>query len=381
MGPKILIVDDDKTIRKLVSQALKDYVCELLEAGDGVEGLAVAQHEHPDLMLLDFSMPVLDGAKMLSKLKADRDLRAIPVIMVTSETARQSVIRVAKLGVRDYLVKPFRSDELIERVGRVVKLEHRHAGGQQGRRFDDALNILVVDDKPAIVQQVQAAFAGTRWSVHGASQRAEVLDFCQKTIPDLVLVSLSLPDGGAFGLFQALREGPRTRATPVLGLSVKTATEEQARAQQLGFAGIVTKPIDFEALEFRVTRALNLDTSSKFFQRSERSLLLTLPAQFNASVANEISAHLRNKVCEAVDAGLNRFVIDLSQLETVDVILIKLGLLISQLCAELDMRYGLIGSEAVRRECKNYAETKDWQFSGSQEEALAMLDAKAPTMA
>lgn len=381
MGTKILIVDDDKTCRKLAAHALKDFVCDIFEASDGVEGLALAQHEHPDVILLDFNMPVMDGFRTLAKIRADRELRSVPVIMITSETARDRVVRVAQLGVSGYLVKPFKGADVAERVGRVVNLERKAGVGQATRRFDDALQILVVDDKPAILKQIQEALAGTRWSVQGVAQPVEAVTFCTQTPPDLVLISLSLPEGAAFSLFQALREVQTMRTTPILALSVKTAADEQARAQQLGFAGVVTKPIDFEALLFKVTRALNLDTSAKYFQLSDSVLKLVLPTQFNPAVAGEISARLRSKICEAVDAGLNRFVIDMSEVTAVDATLIKLGLQVSHLCAELEMRCGFVGSEDVQRECKNNAEAKDWQFSGSVEEALTILDAKTPTVA
>ena len=123
MGVKILIVDDDKTCRKLAAHSLKDFVCDIVEAADGAEGLAAAQHEPPDVILLDFSMPVMDGCRTLAKIRADRELRSVPVIMITSETARDCVVRVAQLGVQGYLVKPFKATEVAERVGRVVTLE------------------------------------------------------------------------------------------------------------------------------------------------------------------------------------------------------------------------------------------------------------------
>lgn len=376
MPIKILIVDDDKTIRKVVGRSLKDYLCEVLEAADGVEGLALAQHDRPDLILLDYNMPGMDGAKMLARLKADAELRTIPVLMLTSEASRETVVRIARLGVRGYVVKPFHAAELLARIGLLTKLEPRNALDGQSKRFDEALQILVVDDKPVICDQIQEALSTTNWKVQGVAQANQALEACHQTTPDLILISLSLPENGAFTLFQSLRSMGRTRTVPILGLSVKTATDEQARAQQLGFNGVVTKPIDIAALESKITRALNLDISAKYFHVSDGLLTLTLPANFNAAAAAEISAHLRLKVCEAVDAGLNRFIMDLSKLESVDVTLMKMGLQVIQLCTELEMRYALLGSEPVRRECANYAETKDWQFSGSLSEALATFDGK-----
>jgi len=123
MAIKILSVDDSRTIRMIVAKTFRPYECQICEAGNGEEGLAAAAREKPDLIILDVTMPVMDGVTMLGKLKADPELKAIPVIMLTAESGRENVMLIAKLGVRDYLVKPFKDDQLIEKVKRVINLQ------------------------------------------------------------------------------------------------------------------------------------------------------------------------------------------------------------------------------------------------------------------
>lgn len=125
MPIKILSVDDSRTIRLIVGKAFRPYDCVICEAANGEEGLAVAAREKPDLILLDVTMPVMDGVTMLTKLKEDPELKQIPVIMLTAESGRDNVLHIARLGVRDYLVKPFKEDQLIEKTGRVVPLEKK----------------------------------------------------------------------------------------------------------------------------------------------------------------------------------------------------------------------------------------------------------------
>jgi two-component system cell cycle response regulator len=381
MGPKILTVDDSKTIRMIVARAFKTFACEIFEAADGVEGLTAAQRERPDIIILDLTMPIMDGVEMLTKLKADPELRVIPVVMLTAEAGRENVLRIAKLGVRDYLIKPFKEELIVERVGRIIDLKAKSELTARAKRFDDPLQVLVVDDKPAIIEQIQAALSETPWKVQGASQPGQAVDSCSQVLPDIILVSLSLPEGAGFNLAQMFRANMRTKSIPIVALSVKTASDEQARAQQLGFNGVITKPIDFDDVRLKITRALSLDTSLKYFQSRDGLLVVMLPANFSQAVAYDITTHLRHKASEAVDAGVSRVVIDMSQLKAADMTLIKLGISVIQLCVELDIRYNLIGSEVVRAECKNYEETKDWQFIGSVEEAVAMLNGKTPLVA
>ncbi len=118
----ILSVDDSKMVRMLVSKAFKKFDCRVLEASNGLEGMAIAAQEKPDLILLDFTMPVMDGMEMLDMLRSHDDLKTVPVVMLTAERSRDMLAEFAKKGVRDYLVKPFREQEIVERVGRIVPL-------------------------------------------------------------------------------------------------------------------------------------------------------------------------------------------------------------------------------------------------------------------
>lgn len=373
MGPKILTVDDSKTIRMIVARAFRTFACEILEAGDGVEGLAVVSRERPDIILLDYTMPVMDGFEMLNRLKADPETRNIPVVMLTAEAGRDNVLKIARLGVRDYLVKPFKEDLVVERVGRIIDLKAWSDASAKVKRFDDPLRIVLVDDKPAILDQVKQGFSDTSWSLHGFTQAGQAVDFCAGQMPDAIIVSLSLPQGGGFMLFQMMRAAFKTKAIPIFGLSVKTAADEQQRAQQMGFAGIITKPIDIEELKQKVTRALNLDTSYRYFVNKDGILLVKLPPAFGQSVANDVMLNLRAKVTESVDAGLGKLLFDLSSLTSADVSLVKLGISVTSLCQELGVKVVMVGSPAVTSECRNYEETKDWQFMNSYEEGLAQL--------
>jgi CheY-like chemotaxis protein/ABC-type transporter Mla MlaB component len=125
MALKVLTVDDSKTIRMIVKKAFKSFDSVVFEAENGVEGLTVASKEKPDLIVLDITMPVMNGVEMLNKLKSEPDLKEIPVIMLTAESGKDNVMQIVKMGVRDYMVKPFKGEQLIERVEKIVKLEPR----------------------------------------------------------------------------------------------------------------------------------------------------------------------------------------------------------------------------------------------------------------
>ena len=120
--PKILTVDDSKTIRVLIRRILRPFSVDLYEASNGEEALEVARQEHPQLIILDYNMPVMDGVTMLGHLREDALLKPIPVIMLTAESSSHIIAAVARLGARDYLTKPFQSSSLLAKIIKVIPL-------------------------------------------------------------------------------------------------------------------------------------------------------------------------------------------------------------------------------------------------------------------
>ncbi len=136
MSYKILTVDDSRTIRLIVKKAFEPYDCELAEAENGKEGLAAAREMHPDLIVLDITMPVMNGIEMLTKLKASEDLKDTPVIMLSAESGKDHVMQIVKMGVKDYIVKPFRGDQLIDRASKVLDLVKDGETASTGKKLN-----------------------------------------------------------------------------------------------------------------------------------------------------------------------------------------------------------------------------------------------------
>ncbi|MFZ5494878.1 MAG: response regulator [Verrucomicrobiota bacterium] len=381
MRNKILTVDDSKTVRIIVRKTFKSYDCEILEAGNGVEGLALAAKAMPDLILLDVTMPVMDGVEMLTKLKADPQLKGIPVMMLTAEGGRDHVLKSAKIGVRDYIVKPFEEDVLIEKAGRIIDLKPLTDGPAKARSLTDPATILVVEDKPAIVQQIQDGLKHTPWKIIGAATQGEAIDFCSKTPPDLAILSLSLPEESAFALFRLMRTNVKTKYMPVFGLVVKTETGTLQQAQQVGFTTVITKPIDPSDLESRIAKAMNLDTSTRYFNVQDGFFHFRMPENCTPAALAEIATYLKPKLTEAVDAGHNRAIINCQALKSLHMGVIKQLVAAMQLCKETGVNFALVGNAQLTSECKGFEETRAWQFHETIDEARASFAKGAPAAA
>ena len=120
MAAKVLIVDDDPLVRKLLTRLLeKRFGAQVREAVDGYAGFMAAEAETPDLMLLDVSMPVVDGPALLEKMRADERFATLPVVTISAAGERETVMRMIDLGVIDYLRKPLNLAAVQKRLERV----------------------------------------------------------------------------------------------------------------------------------------------------------------------------------------------------------------------------------------------------------------------
>jgi len=114
---KILIIEDDRFLRELISKKLTKEGFEVSEAIDGEEGIKKIKSEKPDLILLDLILPGIDGFEVLSKMKDDPTVSSIPVIILSNLGQKEDVEKGLKLGAVDYLIKAhFTPGEIIEKI-------------------------------------------------------------------------------------------------------------------------------------------------------------------------------------------------------------------------------------------------------------------------
>ena len=126
MANKILIVDDEPFNLDLLEQELMDHDYIIERAGDGVEALEKADSFEPDLLLLDYMMPKMNGVEVVKQLRAHEKHRRIPVILLTAKATQEDKIAGLDAGADDYVTKPFDSFELLARVRAMLRIKELH---------------------------------------------------------------------------------------------------------------------------------------------------------------------------------------------------------------------------------------------------------------
>jgi GAF domain-containing protein/CheY-like chemotaxis protein len=206
----VLVIDDDPTVRDLMSRFLVKEGFPVVTAANGIEGLRRARESHPAAITLDVMMPDLDGWTVLAALKGDPALADIPVILVTIVDEKT---RGYALGATDYMVKPIDR----ERLAGVL----RSLCGDR-----PTPHALVVEDDEATRSVIGQTLERAGWSVAQAEHGLRGLERVAERRPDVIVLDLMMPEMNGFDFLDALRGNADWRGIPVLVLTAMDLSAE-----------------------------------------------------------------------------------------------------------------------------------------------------------
>ena len=267
--PRILTVDDSKAIRTIVGKQVLELGFEVDEAEDGVQGLARLEDITYDLVILDVTMPNLDGPGMLARMREAGN--KTPVLMLTSESKKSIMVDVMKAGIEDYILKPFKPEELKAKVLKVLKLSGpvgapittapgsaAHAvtplpvrADASGKQFID---ILVIDDMENVHKKLKT-MVPPHVTVVGAVSAAAAMGLCREKVFRVVLIDTDIPDVNSAALMNQLRTLQQHAA--FLALPLRTTNDVQKEQQALGFDDVIFKPFDKDSIDDFLIRFFN----------------------------------------------------------------------------------------------------------------------------
>jgi two-component system chemotaxis response regulator CheY len=114
---RALVIDDSRTVRAIIGSILREAGLEVVEAADGREGLEqLRRHPGVELVLVDWNMPVMNGLDFITAVRADRTYDPVRVVMVTTETEQDQVVRALEAGANEYVMKPFTKEILVAKL-------------------------------------------------------------------------------------------------------------------------------------------------------------------------------------------------------------------------------------------------------------------------
>lgn len=241
IGKRVLVVDDEENIRRLLRHILEAEGFQVLEARNGAEALARAMSDRPHVITLDIMLPDMDGFEVLETLKGHPDIENVPVVILSIIEDREKVYR---LGAAGYLTKPIDRDALLTRV-------HELTVGVD----PDKRDVLVVDDDASLLQALEVTFRNWGYRVRTARDGQEAIEEVRKEHPGLVILDLNMPRMSGHDVIQELKTNPETAGIPILVLT-GSPPDDRTRAMGMGADALVSKPFSKDELAELVRETL-----------------------------------------------------------------------------------------------------------------------------
>jgi CheY-like chemotaxis protein len=226
--PLALVIQEDDRMADLIAAQLHAEGFKVMRAATAEEGLVRAAKRRPQLITLDIFLPAMDGWEFMRRLKADPQLAATPVVIIT---VSEDMERGLTLGARRVLQKPFVREELVAAL----------AGLIETRPDGEPARVLVVDDNAKAVELLATALEAEGYRTMRAYGGAEAIEVARNASPDLVILDLMMPEVSGFEVARALRESERTARIPILVLTAKDLTAEDHARLNGDVSAILTK--------------------------------------------------------------------------------------------------------------------------------------------
>lgn len=201
-GKKILVIEDEEIIAAVLKDSLNAMGHEVVVAYSGVEGLRKANQIQPDIITLDIMMCGLGGLQILKQLKANKETKDIPIIIISiaADSMRGEVL---KLGAIAFLKKPINFNELNEKI----------------KRISNKKTVLVVDDDPDFLRLLKTRLNSMGYTVITLSDEKLVLNKTKELKPDIILIDMLLPNEDGFAVTKKLKDDEETAEIPVIAFS------------------------------------------------------------------------------------------------------------------------------------------------------------------
>jgi two-component system, cell cycle response regulator len=389
MSKKVLTIDDSKTLRMIIGKHLAPFGIQMFQAENGEVGIARARETMPDVVLLDYNMPVMDGYHTLIELKADPALKAIPVIMLTTETVRETVVKLVKLGLKDYIAKPFTREVLLAKLNPILGMYDSEKGIPEApgtvtlppiSSGSDKTTILAIDDKANILDLLKE-FLGEQFNVITADCGKIALHTIAHSRFDYMFLDLSMPDMNAYDILEYYLKNNASGAgvKRVVAMTLRTAQADIDRVAAAGVSSFLYKPFsnDDIAQLIGVLAAKQKDAekmSGHFLTSKGKVRILECPPEKSSRyrvVAGALTSEVVREIDEMAEEGLNQLVIKVGEGFLSDLGTTRKFVDMVEHTVQLSVNVRLVAdSEQARAALRQFAETASIPTDTSLEFAL-----------
>jgi CheY-like chemotaxis protein len=242
---RVLIVEDESPIRRMLAELLAHAGYGVLQAGDGFEALQVLRDDHPDLIVLDLMLPRMTAWQFLERSRRDLDSDQIPVLIDSAIAGERE--DPMSLGVAAWLTKPVDLDRFLTAVENLAGPADSAPRSLSTALLETGSRLLVVEDEPAIRHVLLEYLREEGYLVDAAGSIADARQRIAAAPPDLLLLDLMLPGQSGWDFLRERRKDPALANLRVVALSA-APKDLLLQAKELGADAFLSKPFDLDVL-------------------------------------------------------------------------------------------------------------------------------------
>ncbi len=371
----ILTVDDSRAVRTIVRKQITDMGFEACEAEDGEQGLVRLQEKPVDLVLLDVTMPVLDGPGMLARMREAGN--KTPVIMLTSESKRSIVANAMKLGINDYILKPFKPEELKGKILAVVGAADvvpdddepapaAKAAGAAKAAARQFVDVMLIDDMENVARKLRERLPAHMTMASFTSADSGLAASREKTAR-VIMIDSELPDVSMKVLIRQLRLLQPQAA--IVALALRSINDLTKSITEEGFDDLLYKPfgqdsIDDFLLKYFDTQELLVCADNVFKAGPFRGKEDRVPVYFE-----RLAKLLVEGLTTAASACYDEVILDLTETPMRQEKLPRLLLESLERAKEQGIELRLVGSPELKRMLSGFSETRTLSLFATVQEA------------
>ncbi|MCX8110266.1 MAG: PAS domain S-box protein [Syntrophorhabdaceae bacterium] len=259
---RILIIDDNATNRMILTETISNWCQEVQEAESGHQGIKKLKDAKQkgisfSLILLDYHMPEMDGFEVAETIRKDPSISDIPIIMLTSDYARQHAARSKELNISSFITKPIKRSELLTAIfnvsGDILKIDGLYRPEEKKEAFEDLrkLKILISEDTEDNRLLIKSYLKNTPYELHFAENGDEAVRLYKEGRYNLILMDIQMPVMDGYEATRQIRKWEMESGiekTPVVALTAFALKEEIQKSIDAGCDAHISKPIKKTAL-------------------------------------------------------------------------------------------------------------------------------------
>ncbi len=385
--PTVLTVDDSRAVRTIVAKQVKDLGFDVAEAEDGIQGLDKLAECQYDLVILDVTMPNMDGPAMLTKMRDAGNMT--PVIMLTSESKRSIIAGAMKSGITDYILKPFKPEELRNKILSVLQggggaedvVASSMPGGAPAAGVAETapasreasakqfVDVMVVDDMENVHKRLRGMLPN-HLTMNGFTSAQSALASARERVYRVLLIDTDIPDVNSSVLAQQIKVLQPHAA--FIALALRTSANDQSKdIKDQGFSDILYKPFTQDHVDDFLVQYFD----NQEFLANEDNVLKVAPFVGKPERLDRYYGRLGqlfpsvlNKVASAC---YEQVIVDLASAPTQGDRLPKLLVSVVGQAREMGMAMSVVGSADIQKLLASFEETRGIKYFGTVQEARA----------